>query len=95
MDLAEHDALHGAERPKVSTAAAWQRARALHPAGTPLVRMIDLDAGMQVFQPIPKTQFNFFDGATIIRPSIPGGHSLAQWQDILADYDARFLEVTT
>lgn len=99
MDLAEHDALHGsapeqpsaARPPKVKTAEVWRQARALHPAGTKLTRLIDLDSETQLFQQIPETELNFMDGATIVRSSTPGLRSARELDDIFADYDARFL----
>lgn len=98
MDPAEHDALHGTSTlpapTRVSTAAVWQRAREQHPPGTRLVRVIDLDTGLQLFQPIPETDLNFVDGATIVRPSLPVDHTLREWQDVIAAYDARFMGVT-
>lgn len=79
---------------KVSTAEVWRQARAQHPAGTRLVRVIDMDTGLQLFQPIPETELNFMDGATIVRPSLPTGHTIREWQDVIAVWDAHFMGVT-
>ncbi len=81
-------------RIKVTTAGVWQQARELHPAGTRLVRVIDLDGDMQIFQPIAETELNFMDGATIVRPSVPGGRPVEDLDEIIAGYDAKFLGVT-
>jgi hypothetical protein len=84
-----------AARPlKVSTAEVWRQARAMHPAGTRLVRVIDMDTGLQIFQPIPETELNFMDGATIVRPSLPTTHTIREWQDVIAAWDAHFMGVT-
>lgn len=96
MDLAEHEALHGARvsAPKVTTTEVWRQARALHPAGTKLMRVIDLHQGLQIFQPIPETELNFLDGATVVRPSLPDDHTLKEWADMIAAYDAHFMGIT-
>lgn len=79
---------------RVSTAEVWRRARAEHPPGTRLVRLIDLDSGYQLFQPIPATELDFMDGATIVRPSLPAEHTLREWQDVIAAWDAHYMGVT-
>jgi len=79
---------------RTSTLEVWRKARELHPAGTRLVRVIDLDTGMQLFQPIPETELNFMDGATIVRPSLPADHTPNEWQAVIATYDAHFLGIT-
>lgn len=79
---------------RITTAEVWRQARDLHPAGTPLVRVIDLDSGLQAFQPIPEGVHFIVDGATVMRPSLPIDHSPKEWQDVLAVYDAKYLEVT-
>jgi hypothetical protein len=77
----------------ITTAEVWKRARAVYAPGTPIVRYIDLEAGMQFFEELPQTEQNFFDGATIVRPSIPGGRDEKNWQDIIDTYDAKFFGV--
>lgn len=79
---------------RVSTAEVWRTAREQHPPGTRLVRVIDLDTGMQLFQPILETELNFMDGATIVRPSLPSDSTLREWQDMIAAWDAHFMGVT-
>jgi hypothetical protein len=95
MAAAERLQLHG-DRPRlrVSTAEVWRQARALHPAGTRLVRIIDLASGLQSFKPIAETELNFMDEATYVMPSGPHSQSNKLWDDVIADYNARYLEVT-
>lgn len=67
----------------------WDTVRARAPSKR-FVREIDLDTQMQRFIEIPGTELNLFDGATVMRPSIPGGRSLQEFDTIVADYDRRW-----
>lgn len=68
---------------------AWLSVRAARP-GVRLVREINLDLEKQKFTEIPETALNFLDGSTVMRPSIPGGRSAAQFDAIVAEYDRRW-----
>ncbi len=79
---------------RISTTEVWRRAREQHPPGTRLVRLIDVDTGFQLFQPIAETELNFMDGATVVRPSLPSETTLREWNDVIAAYDAHYMGVT-
>lgn len=72
-----------------ATAEVWRRARAAHPEGTALVRVIVPAERRQHFEPVPETQHNFMDGATVVRPSTTD--TPEAWAALIAEYDALFL----